>query len=247
MLRKRIIPVLLLKNENLIKTVQFKKYQYIGDPANTCRIFNELEVDELCFLDVFASLEKRPPNFKVLQEISDECFMPLSYGGGISTIEQVEKILKIGFEKVIFNSATFINSQLIIDCVKLFGSQAIVASIDVKKSFLGKNIICSHHGTKAYKTSVLNWVKILEEYGVGEILLTNIDKEGTWEGIDMDIVNLVSDNSRIPVIAHGGAGSKSDIQKVLESSNASAIALGSMVVFQKKGMGVLINTFYKQI
>lgn len=137
MLRTRIIPTLLLRDSSLVKTVKFDKFQYIGDPVNTCRIFNELEVDELCFLDITASRENRPLNLDILKEISNECFMPISYGGGIDSFKKAEEVFKIGFEKVVINSASFINPRLITEIAKIFGSQAVVVSVDVKKSICG--------------------------------------------------------------------------------------------------------------
>ena len=241
MVLKRLIPVLLLKDESLIKTIQFKKFQYIGDPSNTCRIFNELEVDELCFLDIFATVEGRTPNLKILSEIANECFMPLSYGGAVSQPIQAEKIYKIGFEKIVFNSPLFTHPATIKEVSRSFGTQAVVAAIDVKKNIFGKYSIMSHHGTKNQNFSVIDWVKKCEDLGAGEILLTSIDREGTWLGPDLELVRLVSDNATVPVIAHGGIGNVKDIQNCFEKGNVSAVATGSLVVFQKKGMGVLIN------
>lgn len=241
MLQKRIIPTLLLKDESLIKTINFKKYQYIGDPINTCRIFNELEVDELCFLDVFASLEKRKPNFNILKDIANECFMPLSYGGNVSSVDEAEKIFKIGFEKIVFNSASFFNKKVINDVSKTFGNQSVVVSIDVKTSFFGNKQVYALHGTKNMKINPIDWVKQVEEMGAGEILLNSIDREGTWNGLDLDLIKSVSAITSLPVIAHGGAGSTAHIKEGFEKANVSAIALGSIVVFQKKGMGVLVN------
>lgn len=241
MLQKRIIPVLLLKEDSLIKTIQFNKYQYIGDPANTCRIFNELEVDELCFLDIFASIEGRKPNYKILKEIADECFMPLSYGGNVGDIYEAERIYKIGFEKIVFNTASFNNQALIKEVSRVFGTQAVVVSVDVKKNFWGKSHVYSLHGTKDMKISPLKWVTQVEDMGAGEILLTSIDREGTWEGFDIDLISSITEITVLPVIAHGGAGSVEHISDAFHQGNASAVALGSMVVFQKKGMGVLVN------
>jgi imidazole glycerol-phosphate synthase subunit HisF len=241
MLRVRIIPCLLLRRESLVKTVKFGKYAYIGDPLNTCRIFNELEVDELAFLDIMASAEKRSPNFKILQEISNECFMPLSYGGGICDVATAEKVFALGFEKVVLNSAPIWNHRLIDELSRTFGSQSVVASIDVRKSLFGGYHVCSVSGTIRHKLKLVEWAKEIQSRGAGEILLTSIDREGTWEGFDLKLVRMVADAVSIPVIAHGGAGKFEDIQAVVQEGHASAVALGSMVVFQKKGMGVLVN------
>jgi len=241
MLRTRIIPALLLRNESLVKTVKFGKFTYVGDPANTVRIFNELEVDELLFLDISASREKRGPNLRVLKDIADECFMPLGYGGGVSSLIQAKKVFDIGFEKIVLNSNAFDNSNLISEISKCYGSQAVIVSIDYKKNFFGNKTLRTFSGTKNNKIDPITWAKQVEDLGAGEILLTSIDHEGSWSGFDYDMIKRVADAVRIPVIAHGGAGNANHINKVVISSNASAVALGSMVVFQKKGMGVLVN------
>ncbi len=241
MLRTRIIPTLLLRGESLVKTVQFDKFGYIGDPVNTCRIFNELEVDELAFLDITASVEKREPNLKILQEISNECFMPLSYGGGIRSVDSAERILGIGFEKVIFNTYPFENPGIISETAKAFGSQSVIIAIDVKRSFWGKYEVYSLSGSVNRRKSPVEWAKEIEDLGAGEILLTSIDREGTWKGFDIELTRQVADTVSIPVIAHGGAGTVGHIGDVVKNGHASAVALGSMVVYQAKGMGVLVN------
>jgi len=241
LLRTRIIPVLLLKDESLVKTIQYGKYGYIGDPINTCRIFNELEVDELCFLDISASKEKKEPDYKILQEISNECFMPLSYGGGIDSFEKAENVFKIGFEKIILNSASFAHPELITEIARVYGRQAVVVAVDVKKSFWGKYEVFGVSGTVNYKKNPVDWVKEVENLGAGEILLTSIDREGTWKGLDVELVRKITDTTSLPVVAHGGAGSIQHIGDVVKCGNASAVALGSMVVYQKQGLGVLVN------
>lgn len=241
MLKTRIIPCLLLAGESLVKTVKYKNPTYIGDPVNTVRIFNELMVDELVFLDIKASKELNPINFELLHQISNECFMPLSYGGGISSLETAGKVLNIGFEKVILNTAPFSNPGLISDIAKRFGSQSVIVSVDVKKNVWGKYTVYSLSGTKSEKKNLIDWIKEVENLGAGEILLTSIDREGTWQGFDTDLIRLVSESTSIPVIAHGGAGSIRDIELAVKHGKASAVALGSMVVFQAKDMGVLVN------
>jgi len=241
MLRTRIIPCLLLKNESLVKTKEFKKYNYIGDPVNTVRIFNELEVDELMFLDIFASKEHREINFNLLKEIANECFMPLSYGGNIQSLNDAKKIFEIGFEKIVINSNAFNNLKLIKEISNYFGTQSVVGSIDIKKTFWGDNSIYSHHGRIKQKENIITWAKTLEEAGIGELLITSIDKEGSWEGYDIELIKSITDKVRIPVIANGGAGSIAHFKEVVQKANASACAVGSMVVYQKKEMGVLVN------
>lgn len=241
MLRTRVIPALLLKDESLVKTVNFDKLTYVGDPANTVRIFNEIEVDELLFLDITASKNNRGPNLNVLRDIADECFMPLGYGGGISSLRQAKQVFDIGFEKIALNSSAYETPNLISEISKSYGNQAIIVSIDYKKTFWGNKTVRTLSGTKNTKIDPIIWAQQVEDLGAGEILLTSIDHEGTWSGFDYDMIKEVADAVTIPVVAHGGASCNQDIQKVVKDSHASAVALGSMVVFQKKGMGVLVN------
>lgn len=241
MLKTRIIPALLLKNDALVKTVKFQNPEYIGDPVNTVRIFNELEVDELIFLDIMASKNKQEPNYKILTKIANECFMPLSYGGGIRSLEHAKAIFDIGFEKVAVNTHAFETPNLITEIATYYGSQAVIASIDVKQGWFGKSTVYTYSGSKNTTIRPVDWAKQVEQLGAGEILLTSIDREGGWGGFDIDLVKLITDAVSIPVIAQGGAGSIEHIGEVVKQSNASAVALGSMVVFQKKGMGVLVN------
>ena len=240
-LRTRIIPALLLRNESLVKTFKFNNFTYVGDPCNTVCIFNELEVDELLFLDIIATREGRSPNLKLLADIANECFMPLAYGGGIKSLEQAKSVFEIGFEKVAINTSAVDNPGLISQIAHHFGSQAVVVSIDVKSNFWRKPTVRTKAGCFNTGLNPVSWAKEVENRGAGEILLTSMDREGTWAGFDLELVKRVSDSVSIPVIAHGGAGSVGDIRKVVEIGHASAVALGSMVVFQKKGMGVLVN------
>lgn len=241
MLKIRIIPALLLSKGSLVKTVQFKNAGYIGDPVNTVRIFNELEVDELTFLDIDASKSNALPDFKILREIADECFMPLSYGGGIRNVETAARIFEIGFEKVILNTITHTSPGIISEIASHFGSQSVIVSIDVKKFLFGGYEVVT--GSSVIRTGKKPdaWAKEVENLGAGEILLTSVDREGTWEGFDISLTRKVSDSVNIPVIAHGGAGSVEHIVQVVKEGKASAVAIGSMVVYQKKGMGVLVN------
>ena len=247
MVLKRVIPTLLLRNASLVKTVNFKQFNYIGDPANTVRIFNELEVDELCFLDITATIENRGPNYKVLSEIANECFMPLSYGGGIKNMDQAQKVLGMGFEKVIVNSAAFNDPELIPQIASKYGNQSVVGSLDVKKVFLGGEKVISNSGSKNTRKNPVEWAKELERMGVGEIIITSIDKEGTWDGYDVNLVKSICEAVNVPVIANGGCGSVEDFKEVFALGGLQAAAVGSMVVFQKKGMGVLVNYTQNEI
>lgn len=241
MLKTRVIPCLQLIDQSLVKTIRFKNPTYIGDPINTIRIFNELEVDELCFLDIRATLENRTPNFNVLSEIANECFMPLSYGGGINHIDTVKKILAIGFEKVVINSNAFFQKHLLTEISEKFGAQSIIGSLDVRKNIFGKYNVFISSGTKKINPDPVEWAQELVSLGAGELLVTSMDKEGTWEGYDIDIIKKISNAVSVPVIANGGAGTIKHIADAIKLGCADAVALGSMVVYQKKGMGVLVN------
>lgn len=241
MIRPRVIPVLLLRDESLVKTTKFGSAQYVGDPSNTVRIFNELEVDELLFLDISASREGRGPNLGVLRDIADECFMPLSYGGGISSIEAAKAVFDIGFEKVALNTHAAKNPELISSIARTYGSQAVVVAIDAKPNLAGKMTVRTGSGSHDTHMDPVGWAKRVEEMGAGEILLTSIAREGTWSGFDLDLVRSVATEVSIPVVAHGGAGSLADIRAAIHQAGASAVGLGSMVVFQKRGMGVLVH------
>ena len=241
MLRVRVIPALLLRDESLVKTVRFGRYVYVGDPCNTVRIFNELAVDELVFLDITATREGRAPNLRLLADIANECFMPLGYGGGVRTFEQAEAILRLGFEKVVINSHALERPALITELADHFGSQAVVVSIDVRRNLLGHPHVHSLAGTKNTRRDPVEWARQAESLGAGEILLTSIDREGTWDGFDIELIKSVTAAVGVPVIAHGGAGSVEHITQAVSEAHASAVAVGSLVVFQKKGMGVLVN------
>jgi cyclase len=241
LLRIRIIPCLQLIDEALVKTVKFGSHAYIGDPINTVRMFNELEVDELCFLDIRASKEKRKPNLNILRQIADECFMPLSYGGGVTDAETALHILSIGFEKIVLNTAACRRPGLISEIAKYSGNQSVIGSIDVKKNLLGKHQVYTLDGSEKTNLDPVGWAQEMESLGAGELLVTSMDNDGTWKGYDLDILKKISQTVRIPVIANGGAGELQHIADVVEKAGVSAVALGSMVVFQKKGMGVLVN------
>jgi cyclase len=238
--RVRIIPVLLLNKGGLYKTVNFKAAKYIGDPINSVKIFNEKEADELLLLDYTASVEKRGPDYGKIAEIAGEAFMPMAYGGGVRTLDDAKKVFDSGYEKVVLNSVLFDDLSLIEKIGAIYGAQAVVGCIDVKKSLFGGTKAYSFSGTKKSSFSPLQWAKKLEESGTGEIIINSIDKDGTWDGYALDVISEVSHSVKIPVIACGGAGSPQDFQSAV-AAGASAVAAGSLFVYQKKGMGVLIS------
>jgi imidazole glycerol-phosphate synthase subunit HisF len=241
MLRTRVIPALLLREASLVKTVRFGRFTYVGDPCNTVRIFNELEVDEIVLLDITATREQRTPNLALLADIANECFMPLGYGGGIRRFADAQAVLRLGFEKVIVNTHAAENPSFVSELASHFGSQAVIVSIDVRRDLWGRDQVWTRSGTRNTHRDPVAWAREVEALGAGEILLTSIRREGSWEGFDLALVKAITDAVHIPVIAHGGAGSLQHVAQVVSQGGASAVALGSLVVFQKKGCGVLVN------
>ena len=246
MLRKRVIPCLLLKGKGLVKTVKFKDPTYVGDPINAVKIFNDKEVDELLFLDITASVERRRPSFNVISEIASECFMPLGYGGGIRSLEDIKTLFASGAEKACINSCAVENPDFIKSASDAFGSQSIVVSIDVKKTLFGKNVVYSHSGRRNTGLDPIEYAKRVQGMGAGEIFLNSIDRDGTMQGYDIELVSKVSEGVGIPVIACGGAGKLKDIAEVLDKGGASAAAAGSLFVFHGRHRAVLINYPSKQ-
>jgi len=240
MLKPRVIPILLLQNDGLVKTTKFKDPKYVGDPINAIKIFNNKEVDELVFLDIEASGGKKNIDYQLISNIASECFMPLCYGGGIKDIESIRKILQLGVEKIAINSYAFENPDLIKEAALLFGTSTIVISIDVKKSLFGKYEIWTNGGTKKIKTGLNEAVLNFEKLGAGEILINSIDKDGTMLGYDCKLIEQVSKLVTIPVVAAGGAGKISDFTNAI-NNGASAVAAGSMFVFHGKHKAVLIT------
>ncbi len=241
MLKTRVIPCLLLRGWGLVKTVKFNHPSYVGDPINTVRIYNEKEVDELIFLDIEATPQQKSPPFKLISELAGECFMPFTYGGGIKSIEEIQRIFSLGVEKVAINSHAAENPGFIREAAKKFGSQSIVVSMDVKKTFLGKYRVCSSGGEKNTRASPVPYARRAEKLGAGEILLTSIDRDGTFDGYDLDLTRAVTEAVSIPVIACGGAGEIDDFGRVVKEAGASAAAAGSLVVYQGRQRAVLIN------
>ncbi|OCW57010.1 AglZ/HisF2 family acetamidino modification protein [Hoeflea olei] len=240
MLTTRVIPTLLLRQGGLVKTTKFSKPVYVGDPINAIKIFNTKEVDELILLDITASREGRPPAFETIGNITAECFMPLAYGGGIRTVEDIRSILKAGVEKVVLNHAALATPDLVRRAAEEFGSQAIIVSIDVKKTLFGAPRVYSASGAPVAEKDPVAWARQLEALGAGEIYLTSVDHEGTMAGYDLALVEAVSAAVSLPVIASGGAGRVEDFRAAKEKG-ASAVAAGAMFVFQGPHKAVLIT------
>jgi len=240
-IRPRVIPVLLLKGQGLVKTVKFKDPKYLGDPINIVRIFNDKEVDELIFLDITATNEKRKPPFEILGKITSECFMPLGYGGGIRSMDDVKTLLSLGIEKVILNTIAVENSKFVTEVADYAGSQAVVVSMDIKKGFLGKYEVVTHSGKAGTRLDPVRHALEMEKRGAGELFVNSIDRDGMMQGYDLDLIRRVAEAVSMPVVACGGAGNIQHLAEAIQQGGASAAAAGSMFVFQGPLRGVLIS------
>lgn len=230
-----------MSNGALVKTIRFKEGAYVGDPVNAVRIFNQKEVDELILLDIHATTHNRGIDFDTLEKVVSECFMPICYGGGVKTIDEMRRLYALGIEKVSLGAAAFEVPGLVQLASREFGAQAVVVTLDVKKGLLGKATVRTRNGTYDTKTTPLDAAQHFTEQGAGEILLYAIDRDGTWSGFDLKLIETVSHGVTVPVVATGGAGSMNDIKAAVREAGASAVAIGSMAVFQGKDLGVLIK------
>jgi cyclase len=240
MLRSRVIPVLLVQDHGLVKTTKFGNPKYVGDPINAIRIFNEKEVDELTLLDISASPNARGPNFALIEDVASECFMPLSYGGGIQTVEEARRLFSLGVEKVVIRSAAMNDLRLVSDIASLAGSSSVVLSLDVKKTKLGRNQIYAP-GTLRHKDP--RWVQVIEDgiiHGAGEILLNVVDNDGTMGGMDIETIRVAAESTQVPLVAVGGVGSLADIRSGIKAG-ANAIGVGSFFVYHGTRRAVLIT------
>jgi len=241
MYRPRIIPVLLLKNLGLVKSIKFKNHRYIGDPINAVKIFNDKKADELVFLDINASKENRLISLEFVNKVGDEANMPFAVGGGIKNIQEIRSILERGAEKIIIGTAAYMNPVFIKEAVDAFGSSTIVVCLDVKKNYFGKYQLVYKNGTKKVKEDVVEFAQKMTEYGAGEILIQSVDRDGTYEGYDIELIKLVSRTVTIPVVALGGAAGYSDFSLAVKEGNASAVASGSLFVYHGPRRAVLIS------
>jgi cyclase len=237
----RVIPALLLKNQGLVKTIGFKNPVYLGDPINVVRIFNDKEIDEIALLDISASHEGKEPNLELLSEIASECFAPMAYGGGVRDISVAKKILSLGFEKIVVNSVAFEKPDFIKEMAELFGSQSVVVSIDVRKLLLGGYRIMTHGGGREVKGELVEWAQRFQKLGAGEILINSIDRDGQMKGYDVALIRRITEAVDVPVVACGGAANLGDFRKAIVEGGASAVAAGSMFVFQGVHRAVLIS------
>ncbi len=240
MLKKRVIPCLLIDDGRLVKTRQFRDPKYVGDPINAIRIFNEKEVDELVVLDIAASKAGREPDYALIEQFAGECFMPLCYGGGITNVEQAKRLFSIGVEKLCVQTAVLDDMRLVREIADRYGSQAIVVSVDVKKTFLGGHQLYSTASNKARKTPWQHFIGMAVGSGAGEIMLNSVDRDGMLQGMDIEIIRRAVQGLSVPLIAVGGVGSLSDIRAAADAG-ASGIAAGAFFVFHGPHRAVLIS------
>lgn len=240
MIQTRAIPCLLKKGSSLVKTTQFGEIQYIGDPINTIQIFNNLSADEIIVLDITASIDNRKPDFEFISQLTDECFMPFAYGGGVRDVPDMKRIFSLGVEKVIICTAASENPALINQAAKQFGNQSIVVSIDVKKNLLGRYHVYTHSGTRNTKRDPIHYAQEMERMGAGEIFLNSINNDGMMKGFELELINKISRAITIPLIVCGGAGTLEHVKQAVDAG-ATAVAAGSLFVYQNENRAVLIN------
>jgi len=246
MLKKRIIPSLLIDNGRLVKTIQFRKKKYVGDPLNAIKIFNEKFVDELIILNISKNVNNNGIDYEFYRDLFSECFVPVTYGGCISSLEDADKIFKLGIEKISLNTSVLENKNIIKEFVKKFGSQSIVVSIDVKKNFFNQYKIYNNKSEKIEKNlNLIDYIKDLENLGVGEILINSIDHDGTMKGMNLKLIESTCKIVNIPIVYSGGIGTINDIVKAFEF-DISAVSAGSFFVFYGPHKAVLISYPYNE-
>jgi imidazole glycerol-phosphate synthase subunit HisF len=239
-LATRVIPCLLLKGAGLVKTVRFKDPKYVGDPINAVKIFNEKEVDELIFLDITASRENKEPPFAIIEDIASECFMPVAYGGGVTSVEQAARIISLGIEKIVLNTAALRAPDLVTRLSDRIGASSTVVGIDVKKDLFGRYRVYDHPRQKTTDSSPAEYATRVAAAGAGEIFLNDVIRDGTGAGFDLDLVRSVTAAVDVPVIVCGGAGGLDDL-RLATTAGASAVAAGSLFVYMGKHRAVMIN------
>lgn len=240
MLKHRVIPALLLCNGGLVKTLKFKAPKYVGDPINAIRIFNDKEVDELMVLDITASKERREPNYALIEEFAGECFMPLAYGGGVTNVEQAARLFGLGVEKICLQTSALKDLTLVNLLAERFGSQSVMASVDVKRNWLGRAQLYGATDGKARSEPWLDMTRKLVNAGAGEVLLNSVDRDGTLAGPDLELIREAAKSLSVPLIAVGGVSSLADIKAAVDAG-ASAVAAGAFFVFHGPHRAVLIT------
>ncbi len=241
MLRPRLIPCLLLEDGDLIKTVNFRRSKYIGDPLNAVRIFNEKEVDELTVLDINATMNGREPDYDLIANLAAECRMPFCYGGGIKTVDQIERLISLGVEKVAVSAAAVADPELVTRGAETVGAQSIVVVLDVSKSRSGKYEVMTHRGTQATGLDPVGFAQRMQDLGAGEIVINAIDRDGKMKGYDIDLVGRIRKVVNIPTTFLGGAGSLEHVAELIRAFGVIGAAAGSLFVFKGVYRAVLIN------
>ncbi|WP_020601227.1 HisA/HisF-related TIM barrel protein [Spirosoma panaciterrae] len=237
----RVIPTLLYKNDGLYKGHRFKNHVYLGDPQNAIRIFSEKEVDELVLFDINATLEQKKPNIQFINRVAEECYMPFAIGGGINNLDTIRDVLRAGAEKVILNTKAVSDPQFIKFASEEYGRTSIVVALDYRKNFFGKNIVYTYSGTRKTRYELIDFVRIAEDMGAGELILTSIDRDGTRSGIDLETIKKVKDTLSIPIIASGGVGNSVHIEEAVKFADVSAVAVGTYFVLKGNHNSVLIT------
>ncbi|MCX7768082.1 MAG: HisA/HisF-related TIM barrel protein [Flavobacteriales bacterium] len=238
---QRLIPILLIENGRLVKTVRFRRPSYVGDPLNTLRIFNRLEVDEICFVDIGAARRRYPPPLSLIRELSAQAFMPISYGGGIASLDVAQTIVEYGVEKLIVGTNAFDSPTFVERLAGKIGSQSVVCAMDVKRNLWGRWTVYVQGAQRQTRLEVRDAIRWVQSAGAGEIILTDIQREGTWLGLNRDLLEYVLPVVTVPLVLHGGAHSGADVEAILAYPGVSGVAIGSLAVYQKKGGGVLIG------
>ncbi|WP_395803314.1 AglZ/HisF2 family acetamidino modification protein [Daejeonella sp.] len=241
MLRPRIIPSLLVQDNGLVKTVNFRNPKYVGDPINAVRIFNDKGVDELAIFDIDATVLRREPNYSLIERLASQSMMPLCYGGGVKTVAQAQRIFSLGIEKIALSSAVLENPLLITEISERVGSQSVIVVLDVKKKLLGGYEIYTHNGKKATGINPIIFAEKAQRLGAGEIVINSIDKDGLMKGYDLDLIDKVREKITVPMTVLGGAGSLEDMEKVIDKHGVIGVAAGSLFVFKGPYKAVLIN------
>lgn len=240
MIFKRLIPSLLMDDELLYKTNKFKNSTYIGDVVNAFKIFNDFEVDEISLISYRSTISNKKLDFGFLKEVLTEAFMPVSYGGGVKSVSDCEKLFYLGVEKIIINSAAYYQKNLISSIANEFGSQAITISVDYRKNFLGNRVLYVESGTKKTEYSAIEFANESIEKGAGEIIFHSIDRDGTFSGLDLDLITKV--NLKVPTIFAGGSSDYLTTKKAFSvSSNLKSISSGSLFVFNGNRESIIIN------
>ncbi|SMP31595.1 AglZ/HisF2 family acetamidino modification protein [Chryseobacterium profundimaris] len=241
MLRPRIIPSLLIQDNGLVKTVNFKNPKYVGDPINAVRIFNEKEVDELAIFDIDATVKGLEPNYSLIERIANQSRMPLCYGGGVKTVEQAQRIFGLGIEKIALSSAVLQNPHLITEIAERVGSQSVIVVLDVKKKLFGGYEVYTHNGKKSTGINPFKFVEEAQKLGAGEIIINSIDQDGVMKGFDISLIDKIREKISLPLTVLGGAGSLNDIKQVIDKHGIIGVAAGSLFVFKGVYKAVLIN------